>query len=266
MRLHTAFVVLAAALTACESPPTSIVDPPPPTRILLKDIEAERLPSPYYHFTYDASGRVTSAAFASGLRTYRVDYDGDRITDMATMFLANNDSLQYGYDDAGRVTLIKYLRGGQIRAVVFFEFSGTRLTRVERDVRITAGYIIDKTVTLSYDAAGNLRQMVDHRPAIDGLQGASTTTDTFEDYDDGINVDDFALLHDDFFDELFLLPDVKLQHGNPRLVTRTGDGANYVTQYTYTYDVLGRPVSRTAAVSAPAIGYSGTFLTAFSYY
>ena len=266
MRFHTAFVVLAAAIAACESPSPSIVDPPPPTRILLKDIEAERLPAPYYHFTYDESGRVTSAAFASGLRTYRVDYDGDRITDMATTFIANNDSLQYGYDDAGRVTLIKYLRGGQIRAVVFFEYSGTRLTRVERDVRVSAGYIIDKTVTLSYDAASNLRQLVDHRPAIDGLQSESTTIDTFEDYDDGVNVDDFALLHDDFFDELFLLPDVKLQHGNPRLVTRSGDGPNFITQYTYVYDVLGRPVSKTASVTEPAIDFSGTFLTTFTYY
>lgn len=266
MRIHIACVVLAAALAACESPSASIVDPPPPTRILLKDIEAERLPSPYYHFTYDASGRVASAAFASGLKTYRVDYDGDRIADMATTFLANNDSLQYGYDEAGRVSLIKYLRGGEIRAVLFFEFSGTRLTRVERDVRVSAGYIIDRTVTLSYDAAGNVRQMVDHRPAVDGVQTESTTTDTFEDYDDGINVDDFVLLHDAFVDELFLLPDVKLQHGNPRLVTRTGDGLNYVVQYTYSYDALGRPASKTAAVSVPAIGYSGTFLTTFSYY
>ena len=229
-------------------------------------MQVEHLPSPYYHFAYDANGRVAAASFASGLKNYRVDYDGARIADMATTFLANNDSLQYSYDDGGHVVLIKYLRAGAIRAVVFFEYSGNRLTRVERDVRVTGGFIIDKTVTLSYDGTGNLSQLVEHRPAIDGVQPEATTTDTFADYDDGINVDDFALLHDDFFDELFLLPGVRLQRGNPRRVTRTGDGENYVIQYTYAYDPPGRPVSKSAAFTNTRTGSSDTFLTTYSYY
>src|SRR5689334_19088200 len=194
MRLHRASLIVAAvaatALAACEYSPTSYT-PPPPNSVLLKDMQVERLPSPYYHFAYDAAGRLQSASFASGLRTYRVDYAGSRISDMATTFFADNDSLSYAYDEAGRVGFIKYLRAGAIRAVVFFQYDGARLVGVERDVRVAGGYIMDKVSTLRYDNAGNLHQLIQHRPAIDGVQDDATTTDTFEDYDGGINVDGF---------------------------------------------------------------------------
>jgi hypothetical protein len=70
----------------------------------------------------------------------------------------------------------------------------------------------------------------------------------FEQYDTGINVDGFDRLHDDFFDHLVLLP-VQLQKGNPRRVTRTGDGPNYVSEYTYTYDAGNRPLTRSGLIT-----------------
>ena len=53
---------------------------------------------------------------------------------------------------------------------------------------------------------------------------------------------------DDFFDHLVLLP-VQLQKSNPRRVTRTGDGQNYVAEYTYTYDGSNRPLTRSGLVT-----------------
>src|SRR6185437_12506507 len=94
----------------------------------------------------------------------------------------------------------------------------------------------------------NLLQLVDHRPAVAGLQDETTSIDRFEQYDDGINVDGFSLIHNDFFDHLFLLPGVRLQKGNPGRETLTGDGENYRVDYVYTYDAAHRPLSKTGTL------------------
>ncbi len=46
-----------------------------------------------------------------------------------------------------------------------------------------------------------------------------------------------------------LLPEVHLQKGNPRRQTRTGDGLNFVVDYTYTYDDQSRPLSKIGALT-----------------
>lgn len=59
---RTLLLVLAFAASACSvdarlnAPPEN----PPPATILLKDVVASSLPSPLYHFEYDASGRAYS--------------------------------------------------------------------------------------------------------------------------------------------------------------------------------------------------------------
>ena len=111
------------------------------------------------------------------------------------------------------------------------------------------GLIIDKTMSMTYDAAGNLQDLTEHRPAMAGLQDEETGVVHFEQYDSGINVDGFGLIHDDFFDHLVLLPAVQLQKSNPGRETRTGDGLNYVVDYTYVYDAQNRPLSKTGALT-----------------
>src|SRR5215208_3958635 len=67
--------VLVAAASACgrsDAPTAPAPDPTPVPAVLLKDIVIPRLPSPYYHFRYDATGRVDSVSFASGLTQYQV--------------------------------------------------------------------------------------------------------------------------------------------------------------------------------------------------
>ena len=77
---------LAVAALACSSdpgpigpdaPPPPPPPPPPPADVLLRDMEVASLPSPYYRFEYDSTGRVTFASFASDLRTYEVQYGLD---------------------------------------------------------------------------------------------------------------------------------------------------------------------------------------------
>ncbi|HJQ18731.1 MAG TPA: hypothetical protein VJ867_00185 [Gemmatimonadaceae bacterium] len=262
-----AALLLAAALAACNSDRGNA--PPPPAPVRVKDIVLSSLPSPFYHFDYDAAGRITAISYASDLRKYEVTYDGDRILRLTNGVPGNSDQLQYVYDEQGRVALVKYVDDSGVFTLVFLTYDGARLTGLERDRRVTGGYIIDKTMAFTYDADGNVHQVTEHRPAIDGVQDASTTVDLYESYDQGVNVDGFSLIHDDFFDHLVLLTDVQLQKGNPARITRTGDGLNFVVDYTYAYDDANRPVTKAGVVTitnGAQAGQTTDISTQFTYY
>jgi hypothetical protein len=263
-------VIAALALASCSSDRSVTAPPPPPAAVLLKDIVIDRLPSPYYHFDYDANHRPIGVSFASGLNSYDLIYDGGRLSEMRSNNGFNHDRLVYTYDAAGRVDSIKYTdENGIVFTVLFFRYSGQQLTQLERDRRITGGFIIDKTMSFTYYPDGNLLELTEHRPAIDGLQTEGTTVDRFERYDDKINVDAFGLIHDDFFDHLVLLPPVQLQKGNPAHVTHTGDGDNFTVEYTYTYDGQNRPLSTSGDLeflTGQNAGQHFQLSTVFSYY
>jgi hypothetical protein len=188
---------------------------------------------------------------------------------MRNNILVNHDRLDYVYDDSDRVSLVEEKdSSGAVFMVVSFTYDGPQLTGIERDRRVTGGFIIDKQVTLSYYPDGNLRQLAEHRPAIAGLQDELNYADLYEQYDAGVNVDGFDLLHDDFFDHLILLPNVQLQKGNPGRVTRTGDGLTFVVDYTYTYDERQRPLVRLGQVTTGGTsgGQQFQISAVYSYY
>ena len=229
------------------------------------------LPSPYYHFEYDAAGRISTLSFASSFFTYDVRYDDKgRISEMRNITLATGTRLVYAYDDASRVAGVRYVdSNGVTFTVVVFSYEGQKLAGIERDRRVEGGFIIDKTVSLSYYADGNLRELTEHRPAIEGQQDETTTVDRFEQYDDKINVDGFSLIHDEFFDHKVLLPGVQLQKGNPARQTHTGDGVNYTVDFSYTYDDRNRPLMKAGALTFLNGADAGkTFATSsvFSYF
>jgi hypothetical protein len=260
-------MIAVAGLSSCSGDVTA---PLLSTSVLLKDIVISRLPSPYYHFDYDGQGKVSSVSFASGLTKYDVTYAAGRISQMQNNTTVNHDRLVYVYDDAGRVAAIKETDENDVVFVVlFFTYTGDKLTGLERDRRVTGGYIIDKTMSFSYSADGNLLELTEHLPAIDGVQADATITDRFEQYDSGINVDGFSLIHDEFFDHLVLLPAVQLQKSNPRRVTRTGDSDNFTVDYTYTYDARNRPLTTSgdlAFTTGPSAGQHFQVGSVFSYY
>lgn len=245
-------MALTVFLTGCGSSMTTAPgnpggggdpDPPPPP-VLLQDIVIPNLPSPYYHFEYDSTGRVRTASFASGFTMYEVIYQGERISELRNNALGNQDRLEYVYDDAGRVAAVNYVHpGGVVFTRVTLSYEGEKLTGLERQRQLAGSFVVDKIISFSYYPDGNLQELTEHRPLVEGQQPATTTVDRFEQYDARINVDGFALLHDDFFDHLVLLPGVELQKGNPSRVTHTGDGMNYTVDYLYTYDDRNRPLS-----------------------
>ena len=274
---YSRLLILIATVLACngESGTTAPSQPPPPpppppAPVLLRDIVVPNLPSPYYHFEYDPAGRVRTLSFASEFYTYEVRYDSDRISEMRNLTLATGTRLVYVYDDAGRVAAVKYIdSNGVTFTVLFLSYDGARLTGIERDRRVDGGFIIDKTMSLSYYADGNVRELTEHRPAIQGEQDETTTVDRFEQYDDKINVDGFSLIHDEFFDHKVLLPGVQLQKGNPARQTHTGDGTNYSVDFSYTYDGRNRPLTKAGALTfsnGPDAGKTFQTSSAFSYF
>jgi hypothetical protein len=271
---HSVAMLLVAAAIACggstDAPTAPTPDPTPLPGVRLKDIVIPRLPSPYYHFTYDATGRVDSVSFASELTRYQVAYNADgRIKEMRNNILVNRDRIVYAYDATGHVGGVRYVDAtGATYTIVIYEYDGERLTGVERSRRVDGGFIIDKTMSMKYDADGNLFELTEHRPAIQGVQDDATFVDRFEQYDTKLNVDGFDLLHDDFFDHLVLLPGVQLQKGNPHRQTRTGDGQNFTVDFTYTYDG-DRPLTKSGMLTytnGPDTGRKFDTRSEFSYY
>jgi hypothetical protein len=268
---YCALSILTATVVACSDSPVPPATGPdrPPSPVLLRDIVIPNLPSPFYHFDYDSAGRITGASYASELFVYDVRYENDRISEMRNTTLANSTTLAYAYDDRGRVGSVKYVdSNGQVFTVLFFEYEGQKLTGVERDRRVNGGFIIDKTVTLSYYADGNLQELREHRPAIDG-QSETTVVDRFEQYDENINVDGFTLMHDEFFDHVVLLPRVQLQKGNPARQIHTGDGINFTVDYSYTYDDRNRPLAKSGdltILNGPDAGKRFQTSSTFTYY
>jgi hypothetical protein len=269
---NASILILAATLSACHSEPGTAPSPPvpPPPPVLLRDVVVSSLPAPYYHFEYDSAGRVRGASFASGLRMYDVIYQGGRISELRNNALGNRDRLEYVYDDTGRVSAIRYVDSNElVYTTLFFSYDGPRLTGIERDRRVASGFIIDMTMSLMYYPDGNLLEIIEHRPLIDGQQTETTTVDHFEQYDDRINIDGFGLIHTEFFDHLVLLPDVQLQKGNPARVTRTGDGLNFRVDYAYTYDDRGRPLAKRGdliLLNGPDAGRRFQTQSVFTYY
>jgi hypothetical protein len=277
---RTLRLAAVVSLLACSServttepsnPPPQPPAPPPSARVLLKDVVIPNLPSPYYHFAYNSEGRVNAASFASDLFIYDIVYAAGRISEMRNNILVNHDRLTYTYDGEGRVVRVDYVDSEE--EVVFtrlaLSYDAEQLVNVERQRLLQSGtFVTDKTMSFAYYPDGNLMTLTEHRPELNG-QPEITTVDRFENYDDGINVDAFALIHDDFFDHLVLLPGVELQKSNPARQVRTGDGENFTVDYTYGYDGTKRPLAKSGAVlfsSGPNAGKRFQTSAVFSYY
>ena len=247
--------LLATVLIACNkvndtNPPIDPPAPPPPApTFFLKEIQIQSLPSPYYHFEYNSTGQITMATFASGFDIYSVTYKNGRISEMQNSGPVNSDKLQYDYDNLGRINIVTYINSsGVARARVLLSYDGQQLTTLTRQLKINSNFVVDKTMTFSYYPDGNLLELAQHRFAVAG-QNDAEYSEMYEQYDNKVNTDGFMLIHDDFFDNLVLLPGVQLQKNNPGKVTHTGDGDNFKFEYSYTYNDKNLPITRSDVIT-----------------
>jgi hypothetical protein len=235
------FVILLSCKK--EHMPQPVEQPDAPLKhILLKDITIPNLPSPYYHFEYNADSLVTKASFDSGLTMYDILYGGNKISEMRNNIIVNHDTLRYVYD-AAKLVLIKFIDAANVLyRHVFFTYEGNQVKEIEWDHKEgNTGFLIDRTLSFTYYPDGNVKTITEHRPAISGSP-ESLTVKTFEQYDDKINVDDFSLIHDGIHDHLFLPQGFRLQKGNPKKEKLSVNGTDlYTVSYTYTYNSDNTP-------------------------
>ena len=242
---------------------------PPPPAALLKEIAIPHLPSPYYHFEYDAGGNVTFVSFASDFTRYNVTYDAGRIREMRSNILVNKDILQYFYNNSGDVISIHYADStGIVYTKIDFSYKNGKLVKLERAKKSGTDFMYDKRSEMSYYEDGNLKDITYHYLPFNG-QPESFNTVHFEQYDNNINVDSYGLIHNEFTDHFFLLPGVQLQENNPGKETSTGDGTNYIVNYTYTYNEKDVPVNKKGDLlitSGPDAGERFETNSFYSYY
>jgi hypothetical protein len=110
--------------------------------------------------------------------------------------------------------------------------------------------------------------MTDDRPAAPGVDEVNFTTH-YDDYDDKVNVDDFTLIHDGIHDHFLVLPDVHLQHNNPRKEWVTGITDQYTVTYQFTYNADDTPIRNSGSLTFTTGGHAGQqfdVIRNYSYY
>ena len=142
------FLIVAAIFFSCKKERQPPIQPLPSEIkapvVLLNNIVVPNLPSPYYHFEYDGSGKVSSAAFASGAFTYSLFYQANQLKEMKSISASTKINTTYQYDNTGKISLIKISSEdrSQVFKRAFLTYnSQNRLTEIEWELNTTTGFI-----------------------------------------------------------------------------------------------------------------------------
>jgi hypothetical protein len=263
--LWVVLVCLLAASCKKEAPRQPVA-----AEIFLKSIAFQSLPAPYYQFEYSGPARVSKVTTDGGDVLYQAIYDGRRLLELVQQQARQAKSILYSYGSSNQVESLRFLSaGGEVERRCFLRYDAQgRLDEMEWEVKAGASFAADRTIQFAYNEKHNVTERREQCHFIDGRQEAATLIDTFEDYDDQLNIDGFTLLqrHNGPF---VLLPGVVLQRNNPRRVTRTGTGIHYQIDYTYTYTKKRCPLERKSTMvinNGPQAGQRTEATTAFAYY
>jgi hypothetical protein len=267
----TVIIAICALFHACkktDDPRVPHVPNPPGTKVgLLKDINVQSLPSPYYHFDYTDEGVTTGVSFASGFFIYELSYVNGRLDKMVN--LPNNNALVYEYNN-GKVISIRVRRPD--KSIVYhytFDYnSKSLLTQIRYYLAGASGAdsILFKKVLFSYYNDDNLERYEKYVD-VTGQNLELAVTEKYSDYDQGKNVDGFRH-YKDFFDHVLHLPDVRFQKNNPRKIVITGQQTDYEVNDTWTYQ-NDLPVSKQSKIRETRGANAGREInsgTTFSYY
>jgi hypothetical protein len=267
-----ASAILLTAFIACrknENTPSSPPYPPPDDArtVLLKEVVAPSLPSPYFHFTYDEQRYVKQINFASGFAIYNLEYENKRVKKITN--IQNNNSLLYTYSN-DQVVEINEFSGPTGNKIFSYRFSYNTVQQLTEigwlEFSTNPNGHLFKKALLGYYADGNLSTIESYYDITGGPLNLEKT-DSFSDYDNKTNVDDFYLVKE-FFDTYLFLPQVKLQKNNPLKHQITGVRNDY--EITYTYDFQnGLPVRKTGMMQQTRGSGSGQTLqitNQFNYY
>jgi len=210
--------------------------------------------------TFDEAGRLTKRMLANGLETVYTYDDANRVTSIMLRETATPSnviqSFQYGYDKVGNSDTLALSRAGRLWVQYadgtgdVYDYDATyQLTGVKYGVtNPQAGYASavnpDRTVVYQYDSVGNRTQIADD---------ANLTTYTANNLNQYTQIDAGSLGY----------------NGNGALSSYNGwnylydqagnliQASNAETAVTYTYDAIGRRLTRTHDGETTRYVYSG---------
>jgi len=231
-------VLIAISISGCSKKDNVPSQPPAPLddarTVLLKEIVSQSMPAPYFHFVYDSNRYVKQISFADGLTVYNTEYENKRVARMTN--IKNNNTLLYSYNNK-QVAAINEFSGLTSEKIFSYRFSYNAANQLVQAQWIE--YFADssgnpfKKMTLSYYADGNLESIDQY--SISNGQSTWECKKKFSDYDTKANVDDIYLL-EDFFDSYLFLPQVKLQHNNPKKQQLIFSQNEFEITYNYQYN------------------------------
>ncbi len=270
-------VMLLTVSIGCKkyNDPLSPEQPPVPVpvddvrSVLLKDVNAQSLPGPYYHFVYDNFHYVKQISFASGFAVYDVEYENKRVKMLTNR--VNDNIFLYHYAN-NLVTEINEFSGPVISKTFSYRLSYNLLHQLSQVNWVffsnNGRQDTVKREVLTYLPTGNLAAMDHYYSSSPGQPLEWSSRDEFSEYDNQTNVDDFSVLKKDFFAPYLFLPQVRLQKNNPRRqhIISAGNEFEIINSYQYQN---GLPVSKTAIVTEKRGGVieePKTVTTQFSYY
>lgn len=214
--------------------------------VLLKDVITQSLPEPYFHFTYDSQRYVQQIDFASGFHLYNIAYENKRVKKITntrngfTLVYSYNNQLVTEINEFSAPTPDKrfsyqfsYNKDNQLVQLLWLEFSNS-----------SSGNLFRKA-TFTYYPDGNLAGLTRYSNTAAGM--SLIARETFYNYDDKTNVDDFYLLKGGFLENLLFLPQVKLQKNNPRNRQIISVENDYEITYVYQYQ-NALPTVKTATI------------------
>ena len=262
--------LLASVAIACQKQEHASPVPGPindARTIRLKEMVCERLPSPYFQFTYDNNNYVTELSHASGLLQYELQYENGRLVRMINNTFVNKDTLVYRYQ-SNRVSRVDLIEGnGQKTKEAVLSYDDlNRLEKIEwKKLNSDFTSTVIRKLIFTYNRENNITEFQDYRDMGNGLE--LLNTHYFENYDTRKNPEANFLIKD-VFEHFLFLPQVQLQKSNPLMEKIVGVQNDWQIVYNYTYNDNGLPVTRTATVKqtrGAGMGGTSVGVTNYSY-
>jgi hypothetical protein len=238
-------------------------------KILVKEVEVSALPSPFFHFEYDAQNFVTAIHFANDIKTYHPIYQNKRVIRVNKINTSgfNDGYMLYTYNNQNVIAIDEYNKHSQKFLKHELSYNNARqLTQIIWKNYTSTSENLYKKIDFDYWEDGNLKNASTYLN--NGTELEFMYKDSYSQYDNKECVDDFYL-YKQFMESVIFLPQVKLQKNNAhRLETTT---PAYTNRVDWQFDFSGNlPIKKTGSmyqIAGPNVGNTpATFYTTFSYY
>ncbi len=235
---------------------------------LLEQIIQEKIPSPAYHFFYGRNEKINRIELSSGLFTYDVLYDGNRVSRMENK--KSQSGLKYIYQNEQVSCIQKYKGENETVASAYYlnYIFDSRLKHINYFVynHGNTDSTLSRTFTFHYHSDGNLAGMEEKRLSDNGSL-IQVKEILYGEYDEGKNMEGAGLLRE-FSDDLLFLPDLSMQKNNPAIVKITTGLQKFSIRNHFQYQGKhpALKISKMTQTAGEGMGNTVTFTVRYTYY